>query len=75
MFDGTDWKPASLNVYDGERWKPAELNTASAVWPARDEIPVGARERHGRDLFYDEHVAHKELLSPLRVAQTFIEAV
>jgi hypothetical protein len=35
-------------------------------------LPPGQRERHGRDVLYDTHVAGRDLLTPLRDALTFL---
>jgi hypothetical protein len=45
------------------------------VWPPRSSLPPGRPETHGRDVAYDQHVAGRDLLSPLRDALGFLSGI
>jgi hypothetical protein len=78
------WKPASVFVMTAEGlkrtrprrrlrggWSDATPRVAVVGWPRRSTLPAGLPERHGRDQYYDAHVAERPLMEPLRVAREF----
>lgn len=43
------------------------------AWQTLAELPPSTQPAHGRGLYYEQHVARKDLLPSLRAAQSFLE--
>jgi hypothetical protein len=51
---------------------PVSVRVLRSVWPARQQLPAGRRETHGRDVLYDQCVAGRQILEPLNEARRFL---
>jgi hypothetical protein len=80
---GSTHTPAFVTRYDSRDRATSFQGTGeqrvgssrTLVWPPRASLPSGQRERHAHDVAYDQHVAGRDLLSPLRDALGFLNQI
>ena len=69
-----EWQDLQIDHLNAQgEWITSQMHTAERVWPQRSTMPAPAQvERKGRDVLYDQHVADKTLMMPLRAARTYL---
>lgn len=60
----------------GGKWVPLRLHVSQTEWPARADLPnpIVRYPARGRDGFYDDRVAGRLIMEPLRAAIAFMES-
>ena len=66
VTDADELQPMDVFVVDRDReLQRAQVHTSTMTWAPRCDLPPGRDEKHGRDAYYDEHVAGRPVLGPL----------
>jgi hypothetical protein len=68
------WVEAKVSIARDGAWVPAQVSTSYFGWPDRASIPPTSQPAHGRDVWYDQHVASRPVMDPLRRAAQFLHA-
>lgn len=73
--DDGELKPLKIHsVATGGQMVPVTPSVVISGWPARNDFPPSTEPAHGRDAWYDLHVAEKSLMPPLLAAKRFLHA-